>query len=288
MDKTKVRQILTSIIIDIRKKDEEKVKKQLIELAKDPEIKIELDLFRTVNTLGRLFSYFKAYPYIVFINGLLKDKKSTLLRLIRQEMMFNDDYYEPQEILKVIEIDLNKHPHEPYFFNTKAMVYREIGDYNSAIKFIEMALSYEEKNIDFMRNKALIFIDLKRFDDANDSIMEARLVHLYDENLKKMEDYIDFQQAINEQKEKLKNIEKGMLKQSDYIKNIRFDFIALAGVFIAFLTIITRMATLNYSNYENYSHSELFLQQLLINSPWLIALLVLFIFLFIISSKKNK
>lgn len=278
--------ILINIISNIKKEEINNVKEDLSKLTQEIDFRIDSELFQRIGDIGLLFSYFESYPYVNFINFLLKKNDSILLRLIREEMMFNNSYYDLKEVLNVINVDLKKHPEEPYFFNSKAMIYREFENYEFALKFIEMALIYDKKNIEFIKNKILILSDSNRFEEAEYMIMETKLSFpFYDEILNSMRDYIDFKEAIEEQSKRLAKFEQDMVKQSNYIKNIRFDFMALAGVFIAFLTIITKMATINYSDFQDYSNYEIFLQQLLINSPWLIALLFLFVFLFIIIKK---
>ncbi|MDP7141419.1 MAG: hypothetical protein QF506_03590 [Candidatus Woesearchaeota archaeon] len=241
--------LLRSVMSSIRLNDVVKIRKEFSKLLKIEKINLNQPAIRDIYKLGEVFSLINSYYYIKIINSYIKNKKTNyLLRLIRQEIMYNNSkQYDREELFIINEKDLKEFPNDPEFLNFKGLFYLDKGEYEKAIRYIDYALELDSKNVNFIRNKALILVELKEYDKARREIEYALGIEPDYEKLIGDLEYVDTTEKTNNLNGRLEKIEKEIKSNAKFLKNIKFDFIAVAGLFVTFLTLVIRIITFEYS-----------------------------------------
>lgn len=200
--------------------------------------------------------------------------------------MYNSEMYKTDDWIKINDDDLRIYPNDPEFINFRGLIHFEKDEYDDALKYFSHAITKQPSNVNYIRNKALTYIEMKSYELAHKLIQRGLGFEPNDITFYSDLEYIDMREKADEEEERLNQIEKEMETNSNALKNIKFDFIALSGIFIAILTIVIRMVTFDYKNFEAYDFTEIVKYQLAINLPWMLSLIIVIIVLLIISFKK--
>ena len=77
-------------------------------------------------------------------------------------------------------------------------------------------------------------------------------------------------------------------KQENAIKNIKFEFIQIFALFVVILTVVVKVVSFDYKNFESESFFNIILYQLAINSSWLFALVLILILIIVLHIRRNS
>lgn len=249
---------------------------------------ITKEVMRAIYELGEIFAVRKAGYYVSKINNILrKNPKNVLLRLIRQEIVFNSREYDEKDLLKINDKDLEFFPENPHFINFKGLIYLELDDPEKALKYIGQALDLEPENVDFIRNKAITYTFNKEFLEAHKVIQYALGLEPNYILLKETRDNIDRKEIEDNQEDELYEIKEKIDEQAKNIKNIKFEFIQIFAFFIVILTVVVKVISFDYENFRSVGFFDIILYQLAINSSWLFALILILTLIIILHVRRK-
>ncbi len=285
-----IRRVLNSIIKNIRLGNEEQAKKEFIKLLKS-ELPFNNRLILKTYELGELFIYLtdtEPHYYVEAITDFLKkEKKSYLLRLIRQEIMYNADLYGIKDLVGINIADLKTFPEDGEFLNFRGLIHSEKGQFEESINHFNRALNKQPNNTVYLRNKALSYLDMYDYKTARKLMQRCIAIDPFREELFKADlDYIDDREEEENRRKNFLELEKRIERNARSLRNIKIDFIAMSAIFVALLTVVIRIITFDYKNFQSLGFWDIISYQLAINIPWLIALVVLIILLIVIFFKK--
>ncbi|MCK4590040.1 MAG: hypothetical protein KAT77_06350 [Nanoarchaeota archaeon] len=275
---TKIVDSMNGLIRSIRTNNLPHSKKIFSEIIKF-EGKITKEITRKVYELGEIFEYSDGSYFVETINESLKKRENYLLRLIRQEIMYNSEDYSWKDRFKANQSDLKKYPQNSEFLNYKGLLYWDDNDLDKALRYLTMICNAKPKNVNFIRNKALILVEMKRYKEAHQLIEHALGLEPDYEKLSADKEYFDLVEYGDNQEERFEKVEKNVKTNANFIKNIKFEFIAIASIFIVILTLVVKIIKFDYVNYQSLNFWQIVKTQVAINSPWLVVILILIIFL---------
>ena len=276
---------LDILIKSLRTNDTEKSKRLFLNLIKE-EIVLTQKITRKIYELGEVFSYIAPEYYVKVLNNKLKQQNSYLIRLLRQEIIYNSDY-SIQQLFRINQKDLENFSNDPEFIHFKGMIYWDDGELEEAIKYIKIALETQPDNINFIRNYALLLTALRRYEESNQLIERALGIEPDYLKLQQDKEYIENQAQAHIIKDRFEASEKKIVAISDSLKTIKFDVFTITALFVAVLAVVIRMVTIDYLTYENLGFWEIFKMQLALNSSWLIGLLAVLLIL-VLKTSRNK
>ena len=281
---TEVLTILDAFQKNIRLESTNSAKKTFVLLLEN--IDVTPRNIHKIYDVCEVFQYFEPDIYVEMINDYLEKKESYFLRLIRQEMMYNSENYNIDDLEDINKDDLKKYSDNPEFLNFRGVIYLEQEEYNQSLKYFNKALIKQPENITYLRNKATAYVELNNYEHAKKIVQLCLGFEPKNEELISDLEYIVLREKGKEEEDKLTTIEKRIDEHTGSIKNIKFDFIAISGIFVAVLTIVIRMITFDYNNFETLDFWEIIKYQIAINIPWLLSLILVLLVLLRISFKK--
>jgi len=277
-----VEKLIDSFMKNVRLNDTKEAKNILKKLLR-VDCKIDKHIARKIYELGEIFFIFEANPYIILINKVLEKRNNLFLRLIRQEIMYNSNEYDSEELFKINKIDLEKFPNNSHLLNFRGLIYFDNEKYEKALKYINQALSYEKRNVDFMRNKATVLMYLEEYNEAHKVIEYARGLEPWYEKLKETQGEIDRKVEQDEIEINFSSIKSEIKK----LKDIKLEFMQVAALFVVILTIVVRVVTFDYKNFENLSFLDILFYQIAINFSWIFALFLIIALIIILHIKRK-
>lgn len=282
------RNLVESFLENIRLEKRSKIQKDFEEiLSKDWTLGKEA--IRKIYELGEIFETKEARSYVNQINKILyKKPKNLFLRVIRQEIAYNSDEYEIEDLIRINNKDLEIFPESPYLINFKGLIFWNLDEYDKAIRYIDQALELDKDNVDFLNNKARVYIDDGRFRKAEQIMQRALGLEPKYSELKTTREYIGLRNEQDIYKKSINTIKKTIDKQEKSIKNIKFEFIQIFALFVVILTVVVKMVSFNYENFKSISFPNIIFYQLAINSSWLFALVLMLALIIVLHVKKNK
>ncbi|MAG08273.1 hypothetical protein CMO89_02275 [Candidatus Woesearchaeota archaeon] len=288
MEEDKLIEILFKTIKLIRLDKNKEARQEFSKLLKFKIQKLETKAaIRKIYELGEASYFTDAHYYIQTINNYLKNSESYLLRLIRQEIMYSSEDYDTKELFIVNKLDLEKSPNDPEFLNFRGLIYLDKGEFEKAIKNIDLALEIQPKNINFIRNRALALVEVGEYDKARKEIQYALALEPDYEKLPADQEYIDSQETIDHQEERFEINEKNIKTLVDWVGNIKYEFVGVLGLFVVILTIVIKVVNVNYTEYSSLTFFELVKYQVGLNIIWLIALMLIIVVLILVSFKER-
>lgn len=286
--------LLVDLIKYLRKRDIKKAKDlfyQLIEQNSDVNLTPEMIL--QIYDLGEVFRIFKEPLFFISeIDKALRKKSTKLLYLIKIEIMYN--LYEDkkdilEDILKITDEALQIFPDYPEFLNDKSLILGDLGKKEPALHYINYALNFESENIMFLRNKAFLLYEMMRKQEALETIERALSIERNNPILNVDKGYIE-SDPFDDEKMRLDKMAEELTSVKSELKNVKIEFVTIAGLFIAILTLVSKIISFDYNAMKDKSYFEIILYQLSVNSAWLFAIFVILLFVlwFNLSMLKKK
>ncbi len=276
MRESQIIQLLDNFIKQIRLKDSikaEEIFKKVLLL----DCKITQNISRKIYELGEIFIFAEGMRYVTAINFILKtNKKNLFLRLIRQEIIYySEGEYDFKDMFDINTKDLEIFPDNPHLLNFRSLVYLEQDEIQKALSIINRAIDIQRDNVDFLRNKAIILKEAGQYLEADEIIEYALGIEPNYSSLMETRTVINKRIEDEEMEERLIEIKENVEKHSKALKDIKLEFIEISALFVAILTLVVRIVTFDYVNFENRHFLEIISYQIAINFPWIIGLILI-------------
>ena len=231
-----------------------------------------------------------AFSFIQLINEKLKHEKNEFLYLLKQEILYNYSL-DDKELEEFNDKTLKEYPNNSEFLNMRGILYSDMEEPERAITFFDKALECDKDNPIYLVNKARAFLDLDKKDKALEIIEYTLSKNKNDTNALEAKSFIEYTEILDEERKELENkqkkIDDSIKTLKDDVKNSKFEFIALAGLFVAIMAIVMKIITFDYQNFQGKPLSEIIMYQFAINLPWLFAVLLILIVVAFIFFRKR-
>jgi tetratricopeptide (TPR) repeat protein len=219
---------------------------------------------------------------------LHKKPKNILLRLIRQEIAYNSPDYDEKDLIEINKKDLEIFPEDPNLMHFKGLILWNLDEHDRAIRYIDQALDLDKDNVDFLRNKALVYIHKNEFNEARKVIQRAFGLEPNYAPLKETDREIDRTELEEEFREEVYDISDKIDGPENAIKNIKFEFIQIFALFVVILTVVVKVVSFDYENFRSISFLDIILYQLAINFSWLFALVLILVLIIVLHIRRNN
>jgi tetratricopeptide (TPR) repeat protein len=273
--------LIDKVICEILSKNLGKAKNLFLDLLKLEPI-LDRELILSINDLGESFNRKEdiAFSFIQQIDSQLTKNKNEFLYIIRQEILYNYSN-DIKELLNFNNEAIKYYPNNPELLNMRGLLFSNKEEPDRAITFFDKALSFDKDNPIYLCNKARAFLDLDKRDKALELIDYALSIDRNNKFVLETKSFIEYTEVLDEERKELENkqmrIDYSIETLKNDVKNSKFEFIALAGLFVAIMAIVMKIITFDYQNFQGKSISNIIIYQFAINLPWLFAVLLILI-----------